>query len=208
MDAAVKNFRMLKEPFERLREARVGRGYTSTADFARKFGFSEVTYRSHENGTRGLTLAAARQYGRALQKSWIWLLTGERESLADQQAIVQVASYVGAGEQVFPLGEDGQDMIEAPPGLTDGFAVVVRGTSMLPAYRDGDILFAENRQLGPRDIVGRDCVVQIHDGPRQVKRVVGGRKRGMFRLFSYASLTETGDLKLDWAAPIKWVKRA
>lgn len=62
---------------ERLKWARQKAGYASAADFARQHGMTEVTYRAHENGLRGLSERTARQYAAALRgANWVWLLTG------------------------------------------------------------------------------------------------------------------------------------
>lgn len=52
---------------DRLRKARIARGFTSPTAAARHFGWSEVTYRAHENGTRGLRIDAARKYAKAFR---------------------------------------------------------------------------------------------------------------------------------------------
>ncbi|MCP4392943.1 MAG: helix-turn-helix transcriptional regulator [Alphaproteobacteria bacterium] len=61
----------------RLKEARETAGYKSAADFANKCGFTEGTYRSHENGTRNLTESAAKRYAKELNSSWLHLLYGD-----------------------------------------------------------------------------------------------------------------------------------
>lgn len=57
-------------PAERLKAARVAAGYKFASKFADAFGFTESTYRSHENGTRGLDVATARQYAAKLGVAW------------------------------------------------------------------------------------------------------------------------------------------
>ena len=56
---------MTKTPADRLRAARIARGYETAAEAARVFGWPEVTYTSHENGTRGLRPSVARKYALA-----------------------------------------------------------------------------------------------------------------------------------------------
>lgn len=56
---------MSEEPADRLRKARVARGFASAAEAARAHGWSEVTYTSHENGTRGIRADAAKRYAAA-----------------------------------------------------------------------------------------------------------------------------------------------
>ena len=56
---------MSQSPAEILRAARIARGFASAAEAARHFGWSEVTYTSHENGIRGIRKDAAEKYGKA-----------------------------------------------------------------------------------------------------------------------------------------------
>src|SRR4051812_3069292 len=68
---------MGEEPFERLRRARKEAGFKGPAEAAARFHWSKDTYKSHENGIRGITPTAARRYGKAFRVSAAWLLTGE-----------------------------------------------------------------------------------------------------------------------------------
>lgn len=71
-------FRM-DSPADRLKRARIAKRYETAADAAEAFGWNPATYRSHENGTRGLTPGSAERYGRALGVKAAWLLYGEGE---------------------------------------------------------------------------------------------------------------------------------
>jgi transcriptional regulator with XRE-family HTH domain len=62
--------------FRRLQQARAQAGYENATDAAKMFGWNENTYRSHENGERGITRAADK-YARAFGVTSGWLLTGE-----------------------------------------------------------------------------------------------------------------------------------
>ncbi|MBV8651850.1 MAG: S24 family peptidase [Alphaproteobacteria bacterium] len=72
-------------PAERLRQARAEAGYGSAAAFARATDAAEATYRAHENGKRQLTIAAAKRYARALERSWEWLMFGDEFGLAPRE---------------------------------------------------------------------------------------------------------------------------
>lgn len=56
---------MHRSPADILRAARIARGFSSAAEAARYFGWSEVTYTSHENGTRGIRRDTAERYAKA-----------------------------------------------------------------------------------------------------------------------------------------------
>jgi DNA-binding XRE family transcriptional regulator len=68
---------MKKYPYDRLRQAREGAGYRTADAFAKAHDLSDSTYRSHENGARGLTVAVGRHYGELLGVPWTWIMTGE-----------------------------------------------------------------------------------------------------------------------------------
>lgn len=55
----------METPSDRLRRARMAKGYTSAREAARHYGWNEVTYITHENGSRGLRIATARVYAKA-----------------------------------------------------------------------------------------------------------------------------------------------
>ena len=77
--------RMNEEPYERLQRARLRAGFKGPAEAADNFGWNKNTYKSHENGIRGLTRASATRYGRAFHVSPAWLLTAEG---SDEEATV------------------------------------------------------------------------------------------------------------------------
>lgn len=61
---------------DRLKYARIKAGFKSAAKFSAEHDILEVTYRAHENGTRGLTSHAAQKYAKLLNISLDWLLSG------------------------------------------------------------------------------------------------------------------------------------
>ena len=129
--------------------------------------------------------------------------------------MIPVAGYVGAGGEVSMFndqpGGDGAEEVEAPPdsGLYM-VAVRVRGDVMLPAYADGDILFyGRDPGLGGVDTttcVGRDCVVKLVNGPALVKRVALGGGRNTYLLMSFVA-EPIVNVRLEWASPVRWIKR-
>jgi transcriptional regulator with XRE-family HTH domain len=129
--------------------------------------------------------------------------------------MIPVAGYVGAGGEVSvttdPPGGYSAEEVEAPPdsGLYM-VAVKVRGDVMLPGYADGDILFyGRDPGLGgvdPTACVGRDCVVKLVNGPTLVKRVLQGGARNAYLLTSFIA-EPIINVRLEWASPVRWVKR-
>lgn len=67
---------------DRLRQARINAGFKSAAEFADHFDLPEGTYRSHENGVRGMTRHVIKRYADLLHVSVDWLLTGEEQYIS------------------------------------------------------------------------------------------------------------------------------
>lgn len=123
---------------------------------------------------------------------------------------VSVIGYVSAGEGWTPFEGDGPvDDIEisieggAPVGL------VVRGDSMTPVYRDGDLLIGAKRPTANvAKLIGRDCIVETTRGERFVKFIGKGSIRGRFNLKSYNPMhPDKENVEIAWAAPISMVIR-
>lgn len=73
---------------ERLRAARVLKGFHSAAEAARAMGIAEPTYHAHENGTRGFHREAER-YAAFFRVDIGWLLTGAGEPRPGDRGPVQ-----------------------------------------------------------------------------------------------------------------------
>lgn len=71
---------MSTEPHERLAEIRAAAGYETPTDAARAFGWNETTYRSHENGVRGIKSDTAVRYAKAFRSTAAFILTGQGEA--------------------------------------------------------------------------------------------------------------------------------
>lgn len=67
----------MEKPHDRLRKARASAGFASPKAASDRFGWSEHTYKSHENGNRGIKPPVAKIYAAAFKVSQSWLLTGE-----------------------------------------------------------------------------------------------------------------------------------
>ncbi|MGE0154780.1 MAG: S24 family peptidase [Reyranellaceae bacterium] len=124
--------------------------------------------------------------------------------------------YAGAGEIVHPF--DGDDpppleTVEAPPGLKNGAAVIVRGDSMLPRMQDGDVIFFELRELPPERLLNEECVVRLAasagaQGPILVKKLTRGTKKNRYHLVSVnPAVPPMEDQAVAWAAAIMWIRR-
>lgn len=177
--------------------------------WAKEAGISEGTLRNFLNGdSQSLSdrtyelLASAR--GEAVS-----LLRGERIK-PPSGTQVPVRSYVGGSDEILSVPDDDEpiDWAEAPPGLEDAEATLVRGLSMKPLYGDGDLLFHRRLAIDPLRLRDEVAIVQTKGRKRYIKSIQSGSKKGTVRLVSVNPLfPPIEDQILHWVSPILWVKK-
>lgn len=196
----------VQEPKDRLKWARQQRGFETATDAARRYGWSEDTYRSHENGMRGISKKAAANYARAFRVPVGWLLYAEGSPSG--RPAQKVLGIVGAGGEVIPVDDYAPgaqpEEVELPPGAPpDAVPVEVRGDSMWPRYFHGERLFYVRDGTPIAQLFGRECVVKLPDGRMMVKILKRGSKKNLYNLASW-NAPELEDEQIEWAAPVKW----
>lgn len=164
---------------------------------AERTGISVSMLSRMETGERGITLEHVPVLASALNAKASDLLGGRTE--------VPVVGYVGAGHQVIPFGADEIDQVESPFGGQIE-AVIVKGDSMYPVYRDRDLIFYETRTFAQDDLVGRECVLRLADGRMLVKVLRRGISQGFFTLESF-NAPPIENVVVEWAAPVRWVEK-
>lgn len=133
---------------------------------------------------------------------------------SSEEVEVAVAGYVGAGGSVEYVDSyakgGGVDNSEPPPEeFRHGVALRVRGTSQLPFYRDGDVVFyTRDPPITPDRLINRECVVRLAepDGRTLLKTIRPGTKPRRFTLASFNE-DDMPNVKIEWAAPVQWIKR-
>lgn len=162
-------------------------------------GVRDMITRSKNPGINSVQ-AVARVLGKSLSE----LVEGDAGPV--QQ--VPVVGCVSAGELWTPI----DDGLEYEPLRVDGgepVAVRVRGDSMAPVYRHGDVLVGPKRAHAPERFVGHDCIVVTEKDERLLKFLARGTMPGRFNLRSYNPANkDIENVKLAWVAPIMWVRRA
>lgn len=201
---ALVNFKLMEEPYKRLRKARVAAGFQTPTDAARAIGVPPPTYLGHENGTTPMTRAVVR-YARFFKVTVDYLLTGKGSSPFRLNG-VPVIMYLGAGAELYPVDDHAQgrglEIVEPPPGVReDCVAARIRGESMHP-LRDGWLVFWIKKHDGvPESCIGQLCVCQVKDGPTLLKDLHLGSKDGLYTLTSW-NAPPRADVVLEWASPV------
>ncbi|MBI1207020.1 MAG: helix-turn-helix domain-containing protein [Azospirillum sp.] len=150
---------------------------------------------------------------KALDVSEWWLRTGE----GTRSVRLAVIGQISAGEQWVPLpvGAEGERLIDFDLGSDESIVLEVLGTSMAPAYRNGDLVVCSRKyhnhidQVDPSQFSRIDCAVMTTDGRGFLKFVVAGRTPGIFTLRSYnPDFQDIEDVELQWIAPVVWIRRS
>jgi transcriptional regulator with XRE-family HTH domain len=192
---------------ERLRDARVARGFETAAAAADAFGWNRNTYASNENGNAPFSYRKAKDYAAALgvRPEWLYDAAGPMRPSAEP-GFVRVVGMVGAnpdGVVLFAMGQEPTDLAPIPPGGTEKAAALrVAGHSMRGVADDGALIYFEDQRTPPTpDMLGHVVVVEIDTDEVLVKRLLRGSRAGVYDLESVAGPTRH-DAKIRWAAHI------
>lgn len=192
---------------ERLRQARIDKGFETAAAAADAFGWSRNTYASNENGNAPFSYRRAKEYAAAFGVGAEWLYDAAGPALAVAgSGLVAVIGHVGAnpdGTVLFATGHTPTELAPVPPGGTDqARALRVVGHSMRGVADDGALIYFEDQRTPPTpDMLGHVVVVEIDTDEVLVKRLLRGSRPGLFDLESVAGPMRQ-DARLRWAAHI------
>lgn len=74
------------------------RGYATATDAAKAFGWNVNSYKSHENGVRGITPRVARKYASAFKSTAAYILTGDNHAPVVHEVLgIPLRGIVAAG---------------------------------------------------------------------------------------------------------------
>ena len=198
---------MLDERSQRLREARLEKGYETAAAAADAFGWNRNTYASNENGNAPFSYRRAKEYAVALgvRPEWLYDAAGPMRPSVEA-GLVPIIGRVGAnpdGIVLFATGQEAGDLAPIPPGGSEqAVALRVVGHSMRGIADDGALIYFEDQRTPPTpDMLGHVVVVEIDTDEVLVKRLLRGSKAGVYDLESLAGPTRQ-DARLRWAAHI------
>jgi phage repressor protein C with HTH and peptisase S24 domain len=122
---------------------------------------------------------------------------------------VTVAGYIGAGGEIIFEDLGREETVIRPPGISGTLvALVVRGSSMLPKYKDGDIIYIQRQHDGwLPDYIGEDCAVRLTTGETYIKQLMAGSAEGRFTLLSL-NAEPIVDVEIEWATPVLFIMPA
>lgn len=126
---------------------------------------------------------------------------------------VPIVGKVGAGGSVVFLdaGEtiEPDETVLRPPGISGNLiALMVDGSSMLPKYRDGDIIYVQRTYDGVlADSIGEDCAVRLVSGETFLKQLARGSTPDKFTLRSL-NAPDMEDVEVEWATPVLFIMPA
>lgn len=118
---------------------------------------------------------------------------------------VPVGGRIGAGGSVIYTEAHLGD-VPRPPGVATAVeALEVEGTSMLPRYSSGDVVYIARAHDGVQDDdIGEFCAVRLKSGETYVKQLALGSRPGFFTLRSL-NAEDIVDVEIEWATPIIFV---
>lgn len=193
----------MTDSHERLQKARLAAGYKDATTAAHAFGWNENTYRSHENGERGITRAVGR-YAAAFHVSKGWLLHGEGG--VKVRNVVPIMGFMGLGEGIDILESDGKmplEEIELPFGFSiEGCAALIsRGNAYHPRVKNGEALIYTKEGKSAEAMLGAEAVVKVEGGPVLLKTIRRGSEVGRFNLESHNSPTMENEA-IEWVGDV------
>lgn len=125
---------VMTEPSDRLRQARLRKGYGHASDASTAYGWNKNTYASNENGNAPFSFNSAQKYAAAYGVRAEWLYTGSGPMVDDTSS---------ASDDGLPDEDDFQEMVsaallEVPPGTPlSGYPSIVASSlrDRLELYR-------------------------------------------------------------------------
>jgi transcriptional regulator with XRE-family HTH domain len=181
-----------------LRKLRAERGWTQ-GKAAAAMDVSRGQYIKLERGERKLTErtigSAARGFG-----------VSEADVIADQR-LVPLVGFVGAGAEAhFYAHAQGpfDDEVPAVEGSNDKtVAVEVRGDSLGSLFDRAFVYYDDRRNGVTDDLIGRLCVVGLHDGRILIKKIARSRSSPDLYHLSGQHGDPILDTPIEWAAHVK-----
>lgn len=183
----------------------------SQADLARHLGISKAAVTNLFQGTRTVEIHEAAAMAAYFNVSMTDLLLAFRVTKPRVAEKIRIQGYVGADDAVILYQDhdtgEGYDEIESPfPGYS-GVVVQIRGSSMRPRYKDGELVAYHPNGADIALMVGKECFAKLVDGRFVLKILQKGTEADCYTLVSVNPETPPiVNAKVEWVAAIDWHK--
>lgn len=119
---------------------------------------------------------------------------------------VELVGKIGAGGAVLFDETDEYETVPRPPlGFGPLIALEVVGSSMLPKYEAGDVIYIRRDHDGVLpEYLNEYCAVRTSDGGTWLKILAPGTEAGRFTLRSL-NAEDMPNMEVLWASPVLWV---
>lgn len=167
----------------------------SQEELADAAGISVSQVSRYESDERDMRLKDAKAFSRVLSVPIAAIA---------EKPVVPLVGYVGAGSEMayFAEAHSPDEYVRMPPNGTEAtVAVEIRGDSLGSAFVGWCAYYDERREPPTDDLLGQLCVVGLHDGRVLVKKIVQGRQRGRYDLWS-PNAEPLLDAVVEWAARV------
>lgn len=193
---------------KRVKSVRTRLGENQTA-FGRRFGVDQSTISKWEHGAQTPEPRALDRLAGLEAEA-----DGNHDDTSGMEAgslftLVPVSGEIGAGAKVYEVEGGGGRIIDferAPRGFGAVEALRVRGDSMYPVYRDGDLVFIEDRPAEFPLRRNTEYVIELSDGRRLLK-MVEPAPDGRYNLVAYNAPVEP-DVEIVNAQRVRYVRKA
>lgn len=175
---------MTTEPHQRLMAARERAGFATASEAARRYGWNENTYRSHENGERGLRPDVAARYAAAFKVSPAYILIGEAYEETVNQSSMNLNGYISQDGAITPPAGGDTAIHSAKiiylsasfPGHPFAFEVVDDDT--IGFLSKGDLVVASNNDIEIGDALNKLCILRVDKEKFYLRHVIKGSEEG------------------------------
>lgn len=188
-----------------IEEAMKKKGY-SRRSLSKAADLSESAVRDLLTRTDNPGISTLRKVAEALEMPF--------DSLTGAAQTVPVLGNIGAGGQVLFLADPDAELFDLDafshvprPPLAVGrlMALAVVGSSMLPKYEDGDIVYVRRDHDGILpSYLNRYCAVRTSDGGTFLKILAAGSAPGRYTLRSL-NAPDMENVEVTWATPVLFV---
>jgi SOS-response transcriptional repressor LexA len=199
---------------DRLRQMRIKRGFKSATAAARTYGWNVNTYRSHENGARGITPDEALKYSLVFGFDLGWLYKGgatlkskgiSKTPDVAEQRIPRLSwdflRHYGGVEKAMNMATDYSSLPQHMKLSLPSFSMGVEGDSMknqpgvLPSFNPGDeLIFSTSEKIRPGDFVLAEILDENTIVFRQYRE--RGRNGSNFMTYELAPLNPAFETRL------------